>query len=67
MEVGARIRTARENANLTQAQLAELLGVEQPTVSRWERDDYQPSLRWLAEIARATETPLPWFLPEALA
>lgn len=33
---GARIKAAREDRELTQTQLAELLGVEQTTVSRWE-------------------------------
>jgi transcriptional regulator with XRE-family HTH domain len=33
------LRTARERAGLTQVQLAEILGVGQPTVSEWERGD----------------------------
>jgi len=36
--VGGRLRTARRSVGLTQKQLAEQLGVEPITISRWERD-----------------------------
>jgi DNA-binding transcriptional regulator YiaG len=35
---GAEIRVARKSIGLTQARLADLLGVRQETVSRWETD-----------------------------
>ena len=65
MEVGARVKRAREAAGMTQVELARALNVEQSTVSRWERDDPTPSLRWLSEIATATAQPLPFFFNEA--
>jgi transcriptional regulator with XRE-family HTH domain len=40
----------REVLHLTQAQLAELTGVTQATVSRWENGDLSPSLDELRRI-----------------
>jgi transcriptional regulator with XRE-family HTH domain len=54
--VGARLRTARRSAGFTQRQLAEQLGVESITVSRWERGVTTPSLPRLRRIAELTET-----------
>jgi len=36
--LGQRLAQAREQAGLSQAQVAEHLGVKQPTVAYWERD-----------------------------
>ena len=54
--VGARLRLARRTAGLTQKQLAEELGVEAITVSRWERQVTMPSLLRLRRVAELTET-----------
>ena len=54
--VAARLRTARRTAGLTQRQLADRLGVESITVSRWERGVTSPSLPRLQRIAEITET-----------
>jgi transcriptional regulator with XRE-family HTH domain len=54
--VGGRLRTARRSVGLTQKQLAEGLGVESITVSRWERGVTAPSLARLRRIAEITET-----------
>lgn len=54
--VGGRLRTARRSVGLTQKQLAEALGVESITVSRWERGVTAPSLARLRRIAEITET-----------
>lgn len=54
--LGGRLRTARRSVGLTQKQLAEQLGVESVTVSRWERDVTTPSLPRLRRIAELTET-----------
>jgi transcriptional regulator with XRE-family HTH domain len=54
--VGGRLRTARRSAGLTQKQLADELGVESITVSRWERGVTSPSLPRLRRIAELTET-----------
>ena len=42
METDA-IKEARLDARLTQQELAELVGVDQNTVSRWERGETEPS------------------------
>ncbi len=50
------LKTVRKCLGLTQAGLADLLGVTMMTVSRWERDATVPSaLAWrqLNEIAKA--------------
>ena len=54
--MGRRLRTARRGAGLTQKQLAEALGVESITVSRWEREVTSPSLPRLRRIAELTDT-----------
>lgn len=50
------MRAARRGSGLTQKQLAESLGVEPITVSRWERGVTSPSLPRLRRIAELTET-----------
>lgn len=54
--MGGRLRIARRSAGLTQKELAEQLGVESITVSRWERGVTTPSLPRLRRIAEQTET-----------
>jgi transcriptional regulator with XRE-family HTH domain len=54
--VGDRLRTARRSAGLTQKQLADDLGVESVTVSRWERGVTTPSLPRLRRVAELTGT-----------
>ena len=54
--MGGRLRTARRSVGLTQKQLAEELGVEAITVSRWERGVTAPSLVRLRRVAELTET-----------
>jgi transcriptional regulator with XRE-family HTH domain len=54
--VGVRLRASRRAAGLTQKQLAEAIGVEAITVSRWERGVTMPSLPRLRHIAEITET-----------
>ena len=54
--MGGRLRTARRSVGLTQKQLAEELGVESITVSRWERGVTAPSLARLRRVAELTET-----------
>lgn len=54
--VGRRLRTARRGEGLTQKQLADELGVESITVSRWEREVTSPSLPRLRRIAELTGT-----------
>lgn len=56
--IGQAIAVLRMSRQLTQATLAELLGVEQETISRFERGERLPSLLRLEEIADALNCPL---------
>ena len=38
MDIGSKIKQARINADLTQEQAAEALGVSRQTISNWEND-----------------------------
>ena len=43
MTLGNRIKQARERVGLSQTRLAALIGLRQPTVSDWERDEVEPT------------------------
>lgn len=47
------ISSLRKRLKLTQAQLAEMVGVEQPTVQRWESGKREPDLDALNDLANA--------------
>lgn len=62
-ELGRRIRQAREDANLTQRELADAIGLQDAqSVSNYERGVTEVSTRRLRRIAEATKKPLPFFL-----
>lgn len=54
-EIGIRIRKYREIRNLSQKQLAELIGVSNSRVSNWEQGINRPDADILAEICRALQ------------
>jgi predicted transcriptional regulator len=47
------IITARQERNLTQKDLAELVGTKQSNISRLESGNYNPTLDFLNKVARA--------------
>lgn len=53
MTIGERIRSARKESGLTQAQLAKLCGVATITIRQYESNKRQPKLDQLARIAQA--------------
>lgn len=57
-EIGARLRTARLHANLTQIQLGELVGRDHRTIHRWEYATRVPDLEDLLLLADAMGVPL---------
>lgn len=50
-KIGAFLRELRKEKNLTQEQLAEILGVSGRTVSRWETGSNMPDLTIMIELA----------------
>ncbi|MFI1472014.1 helix-turn-helix transcriptional regulator [Streptomyces wuyuanensis] len=56
--IGARIRTARENAQFSQLRLGELCGVDHKTIHRVEYGASDPSLSLLLRIAHHVGVPL---------
>ncbi|MSO55016.1 MAG: LexA family transcriptional regulator [Rhodospirillales bacterium] len=60
LRMDERLRAARRNARLSQARLADLLGISQPTVSEWEKGVHYPSRKRMEAIARITATTVEW-------
>lgn len=56
--IGKVIQQKRKEAGLTQAQLADRLGVTAPAVNRWEKDLSFPDAALLAPLARCLKTDL---------
>ncbi|HIX09794.1 MAG TPA: helix-turn-helix domain-containing protein [Firmicutes bacterium] len=46
-----RLKELRTEANLSQTELAKILGVNQRTISNWENGDRQPDFNMLEKIA----------------
>ena len=50
--VGQNIKKLREQQNINQEELAQLVGVSSQAVSKWETDESKPSLETLVKISR---------------
>ena len=59
---GAVIKRLREKKGLTQAQLADILGVSSKAVSKWERAKGLPDISLLEPLARALSVSVPELL-----
>lgn len=53
--VGEFIHSARRQRHLTQAQMAELVGVNRVTISRYESGSRSPSARFLVDLFQALQ------------
>lgn len=53
---GKRICRLRKQENMTQRELANLLGISEPAVCKWETDSSMPDIMLLAPLARALHT-----------
>lgn len=64
-ELGTKLREARTAAGLTQAQLAELIGVSRKTINTVENGVFVPSTTLALKLARALKTSVEelFFLP----
>ncbi len=60
-----RIKTLRLSRGLQQPLVAEALGVSQATMSRWESDGSQVSLRQLQRLSEYYATPMAALLVDA--
>jgi transcriptional regulator with XRE-family HTH domain len=49
--LGQRLKVARQNAGLRQEEVADVLGVHEKTVSRWEHGVMVPSMKYLIKLA----------------
>lgn len=56
MSIGQNIQTTRTTAKLTQAQLAEAVGVSRQTVAKWEAGETSPDLEHAAILAQVLDT-----------
>lgn len=59
-----RIRAARTLRRMSQAALAEILGVTQSAVCRMEQSEFPPALDMIERVARALEVPPASLLPD---
>ena len=63
--VGNRIREARKNASLTQAELAEKIGVKRSVISKYENDQISPKIEIMDKIATALNCYVSDLFPES--
>lgn len=64
---GEVLKTAREKLDKTQAQMAELLGVTQPLIARWESGDAYPRTEDVRRVAKVYGVKPDLLLPEIAA
>ena len=64
MSLGSQISFYRKKAGITQAQLADAMGVSFQAVSSWEHDDYSPDVSKLQILASALNTSVSRLLDE---
>ena len=50
--MGEKLKTARQRAGMTQAQLAEAIGCKQKDVSRWEAGQIEPGVLTVKKMAQ---------------
>lgn len=56
IKLGSKITELRKAKKMTQEQLADLLGVSAPAVSKWETDSSYPDITMLCPLARVLGT-----------
>lgn len=60
--IGTRTKQARVAAELSQARLAALLGIDPKTVMRWEADRTTPAATQIEPLARELGVTVTWLL-----
>ena len=61
-ELGERIRVARLSRNMTQAELAEEVGVKPSTIGMWENGLREPSLDTIEDLADVFNVPMNYLI-----
>jgi transcriptional regulator with XRE-family HTH domain len=62
MSLGERIALARKQAGLSQEQLGDKLGVSRQAVSKWESDQTNPDVAYVAQMCRLLGVSSDWLL-----
>lgn len=62
MDLGNKLQRARANANLTQEQVAEALGVSRQTISNWENEKTYPDIRSVVTLSDLYNVSLDYLL-----
>lgn len=60
--IGSRVRELRNGMKLTQAKFGKLVGVDQSTISNWERNEQTPEGEALLTLAKLAKKPVEEFL-----
>lgn len=63
-DIGNMVIEARISRDITQAQLAKIIGTKQPGIARLERGESMPSLSLLDKVAKALSTNLSVYFSE---
>lgn len=66
MRIGTRLLSLREDRKLSQAAMADLLGVSSPTYSRLERNEASVDLEQVVNFSKILQVPVQEFLPETI-
>ncbi len=66
MRIGTKLHTVREDRKMSQAEMADLLGVSAPTYSRLERNDTAVDLEQVVNFSKILQVPIQEFLPETI-
>ena len=62
MTFGQKLKTLRQNANMTQLQLAEKLRLSKANISKYESDTIQPNFETLSTISSLFNVPVDYLL-----
>jgi transcriptional regulator with XRE-family HTH domain len=62
MDFGEQIKIYRKINNLSQQDIADLLGVTKQTISGWEKGKFSPPLSFVYEIAEKLNVSVNWLL-----
>lgn len=58
--VGSRIKEARDQKQMTQLDIAKILGISRAAIAQWENETTSPSISTVTEVAKLLETTPQW-------